>query len=114
MPQALIVDSRLPESQLTENDPANPKNIVKNITMAQNQVIADTRYDAPTKRLDGFMDLSSFRTSTLVVRIMASILAIIALYFLFQPRSNFQRVALGILLIYCLHALAESLQKDTE
>jgi hypothetical protein len=114
MPQALIIDSRFPDSQLSENDPANPKNIVKSVTMAQDQATADTRYDAPVKRLDGFMDLSSFRTSALIVRSLCTAVAIVALYLLFQPRSNFQRVALGVILIYCLHALVASLQKDTE
>ena len=114
MPQALIVDSRFPTSQLSENDPANPKNIVKSVTMAQDQAVADTRYDAPVKRLDGFLDFSAIPTSpAVVVRVFCSIVAVVTLYLLFQPRSNYQRIALGVILIYSLHALTASLQKET-
>ena len=55
MPQPLIVDSRLPETDIPANDPSNPKNLVKTAQMASAQSAADTKYDPiPPARVEGF------------------------------------------------------------
>ena len=55
MPQPLIVDSRLPETDIPANDPSNPRNLIKAAQMASAQSAADTRYDpTPPARVEGF------------------------------------------------------------
>jgi hypothetical protein len=55
MPQPLIVDSRLPETDIPANDPANPRNLIRSAQMASAQSAADTRYDpTPPARVEGF------------------------------------------------------------
>lgn len=55
MPQPLVVDSRLPETDIPADDPSNPKNLIRSAQMASAQSAADTRYDpTPPARVEGF------------------------------------------------------------
>lgn len=105
MPQQIIIDSRLPTSDLPITDPANPRNIIRNSTQIMNQATADTRYDAtPPARIEAFTNMYEFYTSYKVYIII--LLTLVALYLLIIPRPLYQKIALAFVAIYSLHYLA--------
>jgi len=95
--QQLIVDSRLPVTTFAENDPAHPKNIVRNSMVLMNQASADTKYDAtPPARIEAF----SRRRVERFLPITAFILLVILMVF---KLPFFVRIGLAVFVIYGLH-----------
>lgn len=109
MPQTLIVDSRLPATDLPSNDPANPKNLILNTTMIQNQAAADTKYDAPSARIDPFVDYNG--SKLFLVGII--IVVLLSIYLALAPRPLYQRIVLAMIAIYGLHHIAGKLENRT-
>ncbi len=94
MPQPLVVDTRLPQTDIPENDPANPRNLVRNTQMAAAQSAADTRYDpAPLKRVEGFTPNPRF---TLYLLGALTLMVVIYVYTRQIERAKFSVVKIGL------------------
>jgi hypothetical protein len=103
--QQLIVDSRLPDTSLAENDPAHPKNIVRNSMVLMNQASADTKYDAtPPARIEAFSRRRFESFLPLATLITLFILIIFQLPFIV-------RIGLAIFVIYGLHNIVSKIHR---
>ena len=109
MPQTLVVDSRLPATDLPSSDSANPKNLIRDTIMIQNQAAADTKYDAVSTRIDGFVDYNG--SKLFLVGVIMIVLA--AIYLALAPRPLYQRIILALIAIYGLHHIAGKLENRT-
>ena len=110
MPKTLIVDTRFPATDLPTSDPANPKNLILDTTMIQNQASADTKYDIiPPPRIDQFVDYNGSK-SMLIGIIMV---VLIALYLALIPRPLYQRIILAAVAVFGLHHIAGKLENRT-
>jgi hypothetical protein len=105
MPQQVIVDTRLPLSNAAPNDPANPKNVVRNLMAVQAQTNADTKYDiTPPPRVEGFDNKSG------KMFWIACAVAIAAIAVAIYARVFYIKVAFAVLAIYALHYAAGKLE----
>lgn len=107
MPQLLAIDSRLPATSATADDPTNPINVLKDLKKVENQTNADTRYDVQAKLREGFALNSSAKLYILLCGI------ILALLILVYPQPVAIRVGLGVAVIYAIHQLLGKLENHT-
>jgi hypothetical protein len=105
MPQQVIVDTRLPISTAAPNDPANPRNLIRNLIAVQAQANADTKYDIiPPPRVEGFADSS--RTMFWLACTVAIVAIVVAIY----ARVFYVKLVFAVLAIYALHYAAGKLE----
>ena len=107
--QTFVFDTRLPvSSNVADNDPSHPKNVMRNALIVQNQASADTKYDIyPPKRIEGF----ALRPSQDRVYIIAAILAVIVgITISINVENMIVRLLLIFIVIYSIHYLVGRLQ----
>ncbi len=103
--QTFVFDTRLPvSSNVSENDPSHPKNVMRNALIVQNQAAADTKYDIyPPKRVEGFAN----QQRTYVI---AAILAVIVgITISIRINSMILRILLILIVVYSIHYLVDRL-----
>ena len=89
MPQPLIVDSRLPETDIPANDPSNPRNLIRSAQMASAQSAADTRYDpTPPARVPLTQLREGFKNQHEIILYALGAFAIIAIAVIYARRAG--------------------------
>lgn len=107
MPQLLAIDSRLPVTSASADDPTNPINVLKDLKKVENQTNADTRYDIQAKLREGFSLTPSAKSYVLLSAIT------VALIILVFPQPLPVRVILGVGVIYGIHQILGKLENHT-
>jgi hypothetical protein len=106
--QTFVFDTRLPVGEnVSERDPAHPKNVMRNAAIIQNQAMADTKYDIyPPKRVEAF----SVQMPLKRVFIIAAILAVIVgITISMRVQNMILRILLILAVVYSLHYLVAQL-----
>ena len=111
--QQFVFDARLPVGESTDAaNPSHPRNVMRNAAIVQNQALADTKYDIyPPPRVEAFTDVCKTDTFVLIFAIAASILSIVAVFYI---RHQFARVAFIGIAILGIHYAIGKLEKCTE
>ena len=107
--QTFTYDANLPiPTNMSDNDPGHPKNVVRNAMIVQNQALADTKYDIyPPPRVEGFAvnETFSFYGSLVVI----AILIFITLKFKNMPL----RIVFMVIVVWLIHYVVAKLEKVT-
>ena len=114
--QTFVFDSRFPVSDtMSESDPAHPRNIARNAQIAQNQSIADTRYDIypPPRVVEKFQSMTSPLQSSSIYTSVAIAVIIVGFILIFRIQSNVARAPILFAVVYSIHYLAGKLENRT-
>lgn len=98
MPQQLIIDPRLPTPQLSDSDPAYPRNLIRSITMIRNQAVADTKYDiTPPPRIEAFSH-NSYENNP-ILHFLAIMVVLVTIAYAVRPLPLWKRIGAAMIAI---------------
>lgn len=106
--QTFVFDTRLPvSSNVSENDPSHPKNVMRNALIVQNQASADTKYDIyPPKRVEGFITQEQQQRAYVIAAILA---VIVGITISIRVENMIIRILLILIVVYSIHYLVDRL-----
>ena len=110
--QTFVFDTRLPVGEnVSERDPAHPKNVMRNAAIIQNQAMADTKYDIyPPKRVEAFSAQIQGALAQKHLFTVAAILAVIVgITISMRVQNMIARILLILIVVYSLHYLVAQL-----
>lgn len=109
--QTFVFDTRLPVGEnVSERDPAHPKNVMRNAIIIQNQAMADTKYDIyPPKRIEAF---SVQIPHTRIFTIAAILAVIVGITISMRVQNMIIRIFSILVVVYSLHYIVAKLDQS--